>query len=259
MTSRSFLVGSRLLLSSLFLACVLPIPSAAFAEGTYLPPNHPDGVSLLPPPPDPASAEGVAELAFVRSVVHDRSAAEKERAQKDSTLAFSLFQPAIGPIFDLERLPKTDALLQKVKKEIGDPIDAPKNHFKRLRPYQLDETLSLGKPEPSFGYPSGHSTRGTVYAMVLAELFPGNKSAILQIGRDIGWDRVIIGKHFPSDIQAGRMLGQAIVRELLQSPSFQHDLAQAKAEINTVKIAAAPKSEPAKTVPAPVTEPAGVR
>jgi len=72
---------------------------------------------------------------------------------------------------------------------------------------------------------------------VLAEVFPEKKEAILQIGRDIGWDRVLIGKHFLSDIQAGRVLGQAIVRELLASPAFQHDLAEAKAEIRSAQLA----------------------
>ena len=67
-------------------------------------------------------------------------------------------------------------------------------------------------------------------ALLLAELFPEQKEAILEVGRQIGWDRVLIGKHFPTDVNAGRVLGQAIVRELLASPAFQHDLAEAKAE-----------------------------
>jgi acid phosphatase (class A) len=66
---------------------------------------------------------------------------------------------------------------------------------------------------------------------VLAELFPEKREAILTIGRDIGWDRVLIGKHFPTDVYAGRVLGQAIVRELRANAAFEHDLANAKAEI----------------------------
>src|SRR5207302_3408345 len=114
-------------------------------------------------------------------------------------------------------------------------IDAPKDHWKRKRPYQLDPQLALGAPEPSFGYPSGHSARGTVYALLLAELFPEKKDAILAIGRDIGWDRVLICKHFPTDVQAGRVLGQAIFRELSGSAAFQQDLAEAKAEVSAAK------------------------
>jgi len=136
----------------------------------------------------------------------------------------------------LEKLPKTKALLEKVKKEIGPVIDASKNHFERLRPYQIDDHLVLGPPEPSFSYPSGHSTRGTVYSLVIAELFPEKKDAILEIGREIGWDRVLIGKHFPTDVYAGRVLGYAIVRELHSSTLFQHDLEQAMAEIRDAEL-----------------------
>jgi acid phosphatase (class A) len=74
-----------------------------------------------------------------------------------------------------------------------------------------------------------------VYALILAELFPQKKAPILAVGRDIGWDRVLIGKHFPTDIYAGRVLGQAIMRELLSNPAFQNDLAEAKAEIGEAK------------------------
>jgi acid phosphatase (class A) len=70
-----------------------------------------------------------------------------------------------------------------------------------------------------------------VYSLVVAELFPENKEAVLDIGRNIGWDRVLIGKHFPTDVYAGRVLGYAIVRELHSSTLFQHDLEQAMAEI----------------------------
>jgi acid phosphatase (class A) len=200
-------------------------------QADYITTNSFDGISLLAPPPGRGTAEEVADLASARAVFNGRTEAEKVRAMKDSGLAFSLFQPAVGATFDLDKLPKTKALLEKVKKDIGTVIDASKNHFKRLRPYELDDQLVLGAPEPSFSYPSGHSTRGTVYSLLIAELFPERKEPILEIGRDIGWDRVLIGKHFPTDIYAGRVLGLAIVRELHSSTLFQHDLEQAMAEI----------------------------
>ncbi len=220
--------------------CFLLASLPALADAPYLAPGHPDGVALLAPPPSPGSGEEAAELTASRSVFQARTSAEKARAMKDSGLSFSLFEPAIGPLFHPGKLPKTETLLAKVKAEIGTIIDIPKDHFKRLRPYQLDKELSLGDPEPSFGYPSGHSTRGTVYSLLLAEIFPEKSEAILTMGRTIGWDRVLIGKHFLSDVQAGRVLGQAIVRELLASPAFQHDLAEAKAEVQAAKDSQAP-------------------
>ncbi len=215
-----------LLAAVLLLRLVAPV----VAGERYLAPGHPDGITLLAPPPVADSAEAAADLASARAVFKGRTPAEEVRAKTDDSLAFTLFAPAIGPVFRLDKLPKTDALMKQVKAEIGDIINIPKNHWKRLRPYQLDSELALGKPEDSFSYPSGHSTRGTVYALVLAEIFPDRRETILAKGREIGWDRVLIGKHFPTDIQAGRVLGKAIVRELLSSPAFQHDLGEAKAE-----------------------------
>lgn len=201
-----------------------------WAQSAYLSAGSPDGVALLLAPPAVGSAEEAADLQTVRCVFKARTPAEEKRAFKDATLAFSLFGPIIGPEFEPQKLPKTWALLQEVKKEIGATIDTPKDFFKRRRPYVLDPQLSLGQPEPSFSYPSGHSTRGTVYSLLLAEIFPAHRDAILELGRDIGWDRVLIGKHYPSDVLAGRVLGLAIVRELRKNAQFERDLAQAKAE-----------------------------
>lgn len=221
------------------LMLLLQLATPVWAEDHYLAAGHPDGVALLAPPPIAGSAEEVADLAEVRLVFKGRTPAEESRAKQEEGLSFSLFEPAIGAIFQPGKLPQTEALLKKVKKEIGDYINIPKDHWKRMRPYQMDAQLSFDTPEKSFSYPSGHSTRGTVYALVLAEIFPEKRDAILTIGRNIGWDRVLIGKHYPTDIQAGRVLAKAIVRELLANPVFQHDLAAAKAE------ALAAQSQPA--------------
>jgi len=225
---------------SLLLALLLALCAPAIGQSLYFPNGLPDGVALLPSPPARGSAEAAADLDCVRTVCKARTKEEEASAMKSSTLAFSLFAPAIGPSFDLEKLPKTSALLLQVKKEIGTAIDNAKDHFKRLRPYELDDQLSVGKPEPSFSYPSGHSTRGTVYALVLAEIFPEKREAILTEGREIGWHRVIIAKHFPSDVYAGRVLGQAIVHSLLENPAFQKDLGEAKAEVQAASAAGKP-------------------
>jgi acid phosphatase (class A) len=226
------------------------IAPSLLAESYYLRPGHPDGVALLPPPPVPGSEEEAADLASARAVFKGRTPAEAARAARDYSISIFLFAPAIGPFFQEGKLPKTEALFKRVKNDITEPLDTAKDHFHRRRPYQMDEQLSLGAPEKSFGYPSGHSTRSTVEALLLAEMFPDNQEAILTIGRNIGWDRVLIGKHFPTDIYAGRVLGRAIVRELLASLAFQHDLAEAKSEVEAARRAPADAvSRPAETIP----------
>src|SRR4051812_18272985 len=213
---------------------LLLLSSPLLAQAPYLAPGRPDGVALLAPPPEPGSAEETADLAVARAVFQGRTPEELYRAKKDYGLSLFLFAPAIGEAFQPGKFPKIEAVYAKVKASIGKAIDTSKNYWKRKRPYQLDPQLVLGDPEPSFSYPSGHSARGTVYALLVAEIFPEKKEGILAIGRTLGWDRVLIGKHFPTDIQAGRVLGQAIFRELSASPAFQSDLAAAKAEAQTV-------------------------
>jgi acid phosphatase (class A) len=109
----------------------------------------------------------------------------------------------------------------------------------------------LGKLEKSFSYPSCHATEGMVLALVLAELFPDRREAVLAIGRDLGWHRVWIARHYPTDIYAGRVFAQAIVRQMKASPDFQHDLAEAKAEIaSTAQTAETPLQPPVRATAA---------
>ena len=53
----------------------------------------------------------------------------------------------------------------------------------------------------------------------------------MERGREIGWDRVIAGLHHPSDIVAGRVLGQALAEAVLADPKFHDDFAAMKKEL----------------------------
>jgi acid phosphatase (class A) len=192
-------------------------------------------VGLLAPPPAEGSAEEAADLATVRRVVAARTPAEEAQALQDADLSLSLFEPVIGPFFKPEQLPKMEALFKKVKKDIDGPIETAKDYFKRRRPYDIDQSLLKGPPEKDRSYPSGHSTRGMVEALLLAELFPQHKEAILEIGRRLGWDRVLLGKHFPTDVYAGRVVAQALVRELQASAAFQRDFAEVLSEVEAAQ------------------------
>lgn len=205
------------------------------ASDRYLAPGHPDYVALLAPPPEPGSAEETADLQMTREAFRARTSIQTAIAVEDMKLNLFNFAQAIGTNFQQGKFPKTEALLAKVRTETGEVIGVAKSYWKRPRPYDMDPTLAFGKMEKSYAYPSGHSTIGTVQALVLAELFPDRRGAILALGRRIGWDRVITGYHFYTDVCAGRVLGQAIVREMLANPAFQHDLAEAKAEITAAQ------------------------
>ena len=205
------------------------------AQEHYLPAGKPDPIAILPVPPAADSPEQAAELAEVQYAVKHRTASELAHGKAETDLSLKTFAATIGSEFKLEKLPKTTALLDEAVAEAKAVTDFGKKHWKRLRPYEVDPSLLDGEKEPSFGYPSGHATRATVMAMLLAELYPEKRDAILAEGRQVGWDRVVLGRHYESDVNAGRVLGQAIVRQLYESPNFGLDFAAAKAEVNALK------------------------
>jgi acid phosphatase (class A) len=217
-----------------WLCLCLVMPLRADQE-KYLPPGRPDAIALLAPPPLPGSAEQAADMAEVVAV--HQACPTNEAAAALSQRKFSLFTftPAIGSFFQSGRFPKTEAFFQRVQTEAAAATSVAKNHWKRPRPYVLDPTLAAGKLETSFSYPSGHSTEGMVLALLLAEVFPDRQDQILAVGREIGWHRVEIARHYPTDIYAGRTLAQAIVREFKMNPAFQHDFAEIKSELAAVR------------------------
>jgi hypothetical protein len=232
------------LLLALSLSLVLPLAAAEKVQ-KYLPPNVPNGIELLAPPPMPGTAEYKADLELARMVFKGRTKDEEERAFKDATLSIFNFAPIIGDFFNSNTLPKTAKFFVDIKPSIRPPILAAKDHWKRTRPYDVDKSLYLGKPEESFSYPSGHSSVGMTQALILAELFPDKREPLLEFGRTIGWDRVLIGKHFPTDVIAGRVMGQAIVRELKKNAAFRKDLEEIRAEIQAAR-ALASNQKPAE-------------
>jgi acid phosphatase (class A) len=72
-------------------------------------------------------------------------------------------------------------------------------------------------------------------AAVLAELAPQQRPAIMERGRELGWNRVVAGVHYPSDVTAGRVLGTAIAKALLADPKFQQEFMQVKQEFAAAK------------------------
>jgi acid phosphatase (class A) len=205
-----------------------PVQSTALH---YLTGKKPNAIELLAPPPLPDSPEQAADMAEVRAVYHAATSNEINAAYSEKKFSIFNFTPAIGDFFQSNSLPKTTAFFERVQTDAETVTDNAKDFYKRPRPYTTDPTLANGKLEKSFSYPSGHSTESMVLALVLTDLFPDKHDAIIAEARTIGWHRVEIARHYPTDIYAGRVLAQAIVKQLEKNDDFQKDLAEAKAEI----------------------------
>ncbi|MGA3066397.1 MAG: phosphatase PAP2 family protein [Tepidisphaeraceae bacterium] len=233
----------------LALSVFIALSVGAAKQLNFLAPSALNVMRLLPDPPTLNSEEGGAEIDTLLHLSRHRTDAQKARILNEDEFSVFTFADVIGPWFTADNCPKTAAFFDKV---IGDTkifTNIAKKHWARPRPYISVPTLqTFGQREKSDSYPSGHSTRATVCAEILAQIFPDKRTALLERGRQIGWDRVIGGLHYPSDIAAGRVLGHALVKEFLASPEFNSDLAAVQAELQSA-------THTATTQPAAATAP----
>ncbi|HEY4415751.1 MAG TPA: phosphatase PAP2 family protein [Verrucomicrobiae bacterium] len=206
---------------------------AQAAQPNYLTGGEPHVLELLAPPPLAGSVEQAADLMEVRMV--SRSAPSNDVAValvENKGVELEYFTPITGEALVSGKLPKTEAFLKRVHHDAAEVVNAAKDHWQRPRPYAADPSLApAGKLQKSFSYPSGHSTESMTIALVLADVFPDKREALVAKARSIGWHRVEIARHYPTDIYAGRVLAQAMVRAMEANPDFQKDLAEARAEI----------------------------
>ncbi len=91
---------------------------------------------------------------------------------------------------------------------------------RRQRPFSPEEIkikISKGPGEildPSF--PSAHTTFSFMMATVLTLYFPGYQAIFFIFAAFIGWTRVYLGLHYPTDVIAGGFLGYAITKLYLK-------------------------------------------
>lgn len=99
--------------------------------------------------------------------------------------------------------------LWKDEKESGlEYIKKLKEKIRRNRPYQdFPDIKKLKGIEPSdFSFPSGHAFGAYYIAHNLSKEYPHLSQPILDLAKRIAESRVRAGVHYPSDIEAGRLL-----------------------------------------------------
>ena len=109
--------------------------------------------------------------------------------------------------------------LQPVLNEFEDIVDQSvpiimhfKNKFDRRRPFVVDMNLNIlpSSTNDTPSYPSGHSTQSRLIARYVAGKFPEHEIELLKKGDECGVGRVKAGFHYPSDNEAGILLGEKL-------------------------------------------------
>lgn len=82
--------------------------------------------------------------------------------------------------------------------------------IRRDRPFvQIPNCPFVIKPHDQFSMPSGHTTAAFLMASLTAVCFPVVTVAVYVWASLVGVSRVVLGVHYPGDILAGAVLGQA--------------------------------------------------
>jgi hypothetical protein len=190
-----------------------------------------DFKSLLGDPPPDNSPEHKAEVNHMLDLQAARTSEEERRCKDEEEVTVFAFSTVLGDDFNAKNLPVTTKVMSEALADTKIVTNAAKLTWRRVRPPLAEPRIHpCVKLEHTASYPSGHATRGIVWATLLAEIFPDKRDAILARGKQIGDDRVLAGMHYPSDVVAGQKLGAEIAVKLLANADFKAELDKARAE-----------------------------
>jgi acid phosphatase (class A) len=247
---------------ALLAGCASSSGSAAM-ERAYAVPVGLDVTRLLAPPPADAATQA-RDLEAVRSAQQKRTPEQAAQAEASTAVDVFLFASVLGPAFAAERVPATAAFFARVYRSALPYLQTAKDCWNRERPFVVDPGLAplersfastrlrsvpapdRALPSPprdspctaparaisySPSYPSGHATVGAMMAILLAGMVPEQRDALFARGWEYGDSRVLSGVHFPSDVEAGRVLGTLLIAMMEQDTGFHADLLAARREL----------------------------
>jgi acid phosphatase (class A) len=207
----------------------------------FLPPaKAPNSSTLLPAPPAKESAAFAADEEAFRLTRQLVNTPRWTQAAEDANLHFprapQAFSCALDAPITKEAMPNLYTLMHRALSDAGLATFAAKKKYQRTRPFIFNKETSCTPAEEAElardgSYPSGHSSIGWTWTLILAEIAPDRADAILARGYAFGQSRVVCGVHWQSDVTAGRVIGAAVVAKLHSDPVFQAQLSAAKKEL----------------------------
>jgi acid phosphatase (class A) len=224
----------------------LPELRPGYIAGYLQPSEYPKATVLLPPPPEKNSAVFAADEAIYKDTRKLRETPRWAMATNDADPFFpalsNTFSCAVGLPITKEATPHLFMLMRRVRMDSSRANDAPKDLYKRVRPFNFyaGDPICVPQEAPRFkddSYPSGHASIGWALALTLAEAAPDRSDQILVRGLEFGRSRVVCGVHWASDVEYGRLIGAATVSRLHANTVFLAQLEEAKKEIVAARAA----------------------
>ena len=203
------------------------------------PADVPHGESILNNPVDTASYLYISDMMKLWAAKPLRNTERGKQAAREAdysvAMILEVYSDALGVELTETGAPAITALLTATLEKCSETADRLKVIRFRKRPFvQLGEPSFVpGDEEKERGkssFPSGHTNLGWTTALVMSQVVPEHPEEILYRGYQYGYNRLIVGYHWASDIEATRLLSTGLFARLNADPAFQVLVANACAE-----------------------------
>jgi acid phosphatase (class A) len=217
--------------------------SSKLGQPYLVPSGLPDSIKLLPPPPTPASPAMADDLKARETALRLKStvryALAVSDAKRDQTASVQAFACAFGSDITENGMPTLYKLLGAMRVDVRASTYRAKELYNRRPPFEVYKTQICSPSdskvlEAEGSYPSARAAVGWAYAIVLADLNPSRRDAIMLRGAEFGRSRMICDESWQSDVDAARSLANEDLKRSMQNPRFRSDLARARAEVASV-------------------------
>jgi acid phosphatase (class A) len=215
------------------LLCLFAFPAFAghYLEPAQIPPT------FLFKPWEEQSAEWKKDVQEIMEMQKNAGSEEVRQAAAEKHMAPEMVVSVLGAEYARDRYPVLFELLDKVGEDCKAINNQAKDYWLTRRPYLAasKEVKALIAAHDNPAYPSGHTSGSLLWAEVLGQLFPDKRELLRARANDIAYRRVLVGMHYPVDVQGGRAVARLTLGALWQNEAFKRDFAAAKQEIEKGK------------------------
>jgi len=200
----------------------------------------PDLIKCLPPPPSFNSPDFSYDVVrYQWGKIQRLDSVRAAIARRDAVWSYEAllaeFNVPFGLTMSKTETPEIWKLMVNSMATTDQMRVAPKAFYHRLRPFEMyEEHLLSTETEAELSgegsYPSGHTMRGWLAALLLAEINPARADTLFARGWMYSESRVIEGAHWQSDIDATRVGASIAYSALHTSPEFLAQLEKAQNE-----------------------------
>ena len=209
----------------------------------------PHGEQFLNNPVDTASYRYISDVTRYWAAKPVRYTPRGDQAAHEAEysveMMYEVFGQAMNQALSHQETPAICNLIDLVLDKASETADRLKPLRFRKRPFvQLNEpSFVAGDEEKERGkssFPSGHTNLGWTTALILAEVAPDYQDEILRRGYQYGYNRLIVGYHWATDIEATRIMSSGLVARLHADPAVQQLIALACDEYKKLATGIAP-------------------